>query len=283
MALSPQTDDSPRHHSGAKSHQLQTVFEKVLQFCHAANLKMDPFTLATGIIGIIGLAIQVEQTLQDYISAVKSASKDAQTLRIEIKALRYTSEQLRTFLNSDRVSQKQFIQTGSILALTTSECTSTLQELQQKLGSGKDKSLKILAQLTWPFRKEDIQRAVQVLKGFNSILQYSLTVDGWYVNTTWLMSLTLNSYSALLSQVSTDVRKVLEVQIDLSQKLHNVQKGIAAHSVLAEEHQRTSENLVMVLESIRTLPDISERLTNISDGIGGLMIEAERTSLAKFH
>jgi hypothetical protein len=140
---------------------------------------MDPFTLATGLVGIASLALEVTQILHSYHSSVRSASKDAETLKIVVEALGSSSKQLSRFLEIDRGNQKHFNSTASVLALTTTDCTSTLKELEKRLGGSRKQGIgKTLEQLSWPFRKEQVQAIIENLRRYNQILQFSLSIDG---------------------------------------------------------------------------------------------------------
>jgi hypothetical protein len=87
---------------------------------------MDPAVLSNSPAGINALTLQLIELLRSY----KSATQDGAALRAELDALCKNSQQLATFLNSDRVAQKQFVQTRSVLDIVTKDCTSTLNRLK---------------------------------------------------------------------------------------------------------------------------------------------------------
>jgi hypothetical protein len=49
---------------------------------------MDPFTISTGVAGFLSLSIELIGILNDYMTSVNSAPKEANDLLIEITALK---------------------------------------------------------------------------------------------------------------------------------------------------------------------------------------------------
>jgi hypothetical protein len=76
-------------------------------------------------------------------------------------------------------------------------------------------------------------------------------------------------------QTSQDVTDILQVQLDMSRKLHNIMKDVSTLSEPSKAYLRTAENLTEVLDCIRSLPDTSDELVRISAGIKELRLQAE--------
>jgi hypothetical protein len=62
---------------------------------------MDPFTISTGVVGFLSLALDITQILSTYIGEAKSAPEDAQNLLTEVTSLSYILSQLVKFLRKD--------------------------------------------------------------------------------------------------------------------------------------------------------------------------------------
>ena len=48
----------------------------------------DPFSLATGLVGLVGVAIQVTQVVVGFIAQWKGAPKDTKSFMLELLALK---------------------------------------------------------------------------------------------------------------------------------------------------------------------------------------------------
>ena len=62
---------------------------------------MDPFSIATGLAGLLTLTADIVQVLTDYTGGVKSATKDARSVLTEVTALDHVLQQLIEFLRKD--------------------------------------------------------------------------------------------------------------------------------------------------------------------------------------
>jgi hypothetical protein len=61
---------------------------------------IDPFTLITGVAGLVSLAIQIMQITSDFASSVKDAADSVKDLNRELIALKTVLEQLESFLTT---------------------------------------------------------------------------------------------------------------------------------------------------------------------------------------
>lgn len=82
--------------------------------------------------------------------------------------------------------------------------------------------------------------------------------------------LCLHWRSAVLSQTPEDVKTILQLQFDASNKLHEITRKISALDSSAERHRTTADQLAAMLEGIRSIPDSSERLDEIQEGVGNI-------------
>jgi hypothetical protein len=140
---------------------------------------MDPFTLATGVLGLLGVTMQVSQIATSYITCVKNATKTTIELSTTLTVLCSTLTRLDAFLRSESARDSSFKYT-SVLCAATGSCRTRLETLHcklSKLDSGRTK--RAIRQLTWPFNEQENRSAVQDLQAFIQTFQFALTVDGW--------------------------------------------------------------------------------------------------------
>jgi hypothetical protein len=75
---------------------------------------MDPVSLSASIAGLLSLSIEITKPLNEYITGVKSAPTEAQSLLNEIMALNSVLEQLTKFLQSEDAKGIAFDQTSAL-------------------------------------------------------------------------------------------------------------------------------------------------------------------------
>lgn len=67
----------------------------------------DPFSIATGIVDIASLALELGKQLHDYYADVNSASRNVAALRCEVEAVTKSLLQLQSFLKKDLSLNKE--------------------------------------------------------------------------------------------------------------------------------------------------------------------------------
>src|SRR5215469_3644356 len=97
---------------------------------------MDPFSLATGIGGLISLTIDIYDLTKNYVGDVTSASKDIADLQLKLRALEEALRQFKDFLESDQAENMEFA-TDSGLELVRKFCQTSLEGVKKKLKSKK--------------------------------------------------------------------------------------------------------------------------------------------------
>ncbi len=140
---------------------------------------MDPFSLATGVVGVLGVTIQVSQIVSSYIDGVKNAAKATTELLTTLTVLHSTLTRLDSFLRSESARDNSFEYT-SVLYSATCACKTKLELLHSKLSKHESSRMnRAIHQLRWPFDEKENRTAVQDLQGFIQTFQFALTVDGW--------------------------------------------------------------------------------------------------------
>lgn len=138
---------------------------------------VDPFSLATGIAGLISLCLEVTDITRQYVQGVRNAAKDVDEFLKELSALVDVLHQLLDFLKRVRVGGNRFDQT-SVLLMTHSACEEKLKEIRLKILRRRG-DLKIIKALMWPFVKKEHRQTVVAIHQWIQTFQFALTIDGW--------------------------------------------------------------------------------------------------------
>jgi GTPase SAR1 family protein len=80
----------------------------------------------------------------------------------------------------------------------------------------------------------------------------------------------LNIGRTVLSNTPRDVEDLLKLQVEASQKLHEITKGIDALAANSETYRTTAENMSSMLEGIQSLQDASDQLSSIQRDVGSI-------------
>lgn len=141
---------------------------------------IDPFTLITGVAGLISLAIEVTKITNDFASSVKGASGQVQDLLNEIVPLKDVLQQFDNFLKTQD-SLGPFAETCALIS-TEQYCTVKLKQLYEKLrhlteGRTLRRGLHALA---WPYKERETAEIILSLHRCAQTFQLALTVDQWY-------------------------------------------------------------------------------------------------------
>ena len=147
---------------------------------------MDPVTAlaaAGNAFQLVGLAIQVFQSLARYIQDVKAAPKQAIELRNEIAAIIGIVTTLKVTLE---------ISPSSISAAkerplndTITNVRETLEEILQQLEKGSDeKNVGGSKSLIWPFQKRKLEEHLEKLDRYKATLSFALQVEQTYIHHT---------------------------------------------------------------------------------------------------
>jgi hypothetical protein len=141
---------------------------------------VDPFTLATGIAGLLKLTIELTKIINEYTGSVKNAPKEAQELFKGLSALGHVLEQLNRFLCSENAKPNSFDHT-CVLCFATNTCQDKLQSALRKFMkmSEGSKWSQNFERLKWPLDKQENLHTVDTLHRCAQTFQFSLTIDGW--------------------------------------------------------------------------------------------------------
>ena len=206
----------------------------------------DPFSLATGIAGLISLSLQVTKITQQYIQGVRNSSKDINDFLQELAALTDVLRQLDAFLKKDEAGARSFDQT-SVLVKTYKACRSSLEKTRSALQSRVNEH-KLLKALTWPFVGKEHQEVVSAMLRWIHTFQFALTIDG----------------CVLLSKASSEVSAILTNQLktlDETKKIAHLVPG------LLRSTEKATDSLSEVLNAVSSLVEIQKSVTSLGETV----------------
>ncbi|KAI5813238.1 hypothetical protein BZA77DRAFT_128768 [Pyronema omphalodes] len=182
---------------------------------------MDPLSIAASVSGFLSLSIELSKILGAYISAAKSAPKEASDMMTEVSSLCQVLDILVDTLDSDDCEFSVF-ENDSVLCTIIRECQTLVVGLHKKLSKktqeGKqgrqsrfrsvDKIMEVMEQFKWPFQKEECQERVQTLHKYVQTLQVLLISSN--------RSLLTQKASVIIGELEKQYQTVLRLMSDLA-------------------------------------------------------------------
>ena len=222
----------------------------------------DPFSLATGIAGLISLSLEVTKIAQQYIQGVRHSSKDIDDFLQELAALTDVLRQLDAFLKKDEAGARLFDQT-SVLVKTYKACRSSLEKTRSALQSRVNEH-RLLKALTWPFVGKEHQEVISAILRWIHTFQFALTIDG----------------CVLLCKASNEVSAILTNQLktlDETKKIAHVVPG------LLRSTEKATDSLSEVLNAVSSLAEIQKSMTSLGETVQNIERIALESREHEFH
>ncbi|KAK0513833.1 hypothetical protein JMJ35_003555 [Cladonia borealis] len=206
----------------------------------------DPFTLATGIAGLISLSLEVTKIAQQYINGVRHSSKDIKDFLKELVALTDVLRQLDAFLKKDEAGERSFDQT-SVLVKTYKACRNSLEKTRSALQS-RVNECKLLQALTWPFVGKEHQQVISAIQRWIHTFQFALTIDG----------------CVLLSKTAGEVSAILNYQLKTLDETKKI-----AHLVpsLLQSTEKATDSISEVLNAVSSLAEIQKSMASLGETV----------------
>ena len=209
---------------------------------------MDGVSVASGVAGLITLAIQVSDEIYRYVKAISERAKNAKELHSELLLLGEVLSQLADFLHSEQVKGTAFDE-HSVLQRSISECKDRIERIGDKLKPKEGNRLvRTMDKLVWPFKEETIRQLMENLRRFRSTFEFAVTIRG----------------CRILSKASSDAEESLKQMLDLSNKTQDMleQQGLATEQLASQ-----SRMLETVILSLPLLDGTAEELREISESM----------------
>ncbi|KIX01570.1 uncharacterized protein Z518_09296 [Rhinocladiella mackenziei CBS 650.93] len=204
---------------------------------------MDGVSVASGVAGLITLALQVSGTIAIYVNSIKERSKNIQELHDELLLLGEVLSGLRDFLDSEKARGRSF-DSNSVLQKALRDCRDRIERIGDRLKpSDGGKAARALDKLRWPFEQREVMQMVENLRRYGQTFQFAFTIEG----------------CALLSQTSDDATKGLQEMLQVSRKISELS---AQMGLSTEESSKRTAQLEQIMALVpmlaRTAADVSE-------------------------
>lgn len=140
---------------------------------------MDPVSAASGIVGLIAVAFKTIQLVGEYVNLANEHKKHAETLHKELLLMKQVLDQLKDLINEEKrsgtLTSVDDEDRPTVLGKAFSDCTKTIEQIQDKLKEPANKFQKAMAKMKWPFEHKDVLRMVDSLRRYTQLFQLSLT------------------------------------------------------------------------------------------------------------
>lgn len=204
---------------------------------------MDGVSVASGVAGLITLALQVSGTIAIYVNSIKERSKTIQELHDELLLLGEVLSGLLDFLQSEKAKGKSF-DTDSVLSRAIRDCRARIERIGDRLKpSDGGKVARALDKLKWPFEQREVMQMVENLRRFGQTFQFALTLEG----------------CNLLSKTSDDATKGLQEMLEVSRKISELsaQMGLSA--------EESSKRAIQLEEIIALVPMLARTAVDVNE------------------
>ena len=121
---------------------------------------MDPFTISTGVAGLISLISEVSKTSLKFVASAKSANKHVGSCLKALNSLQGVLLELHEIESPDH---------------PVSECEEELVNIKVKLEHQLTRS-KLAMRLTWPFKEEETKDIIRRLQAFRDDFQALISI-----------------------------------------------------------------------------------------------------------
>jgi Fungal N-terminal domain of STAND proteins len=208
---------------------------------------MDPFSAASGIAGLIAIAVKTAQMVGEYVTLVHEHKKHAEELHKELLLMKEVLDQLKDMIQEERrngrLTSANHEDRNTVLGKAFSDCTKTIEQIQERLKEPVNKFKKAMAKFQWPFEQKEIHRMVESLRKYTQLFQLSLTVAN----------------CDLLSKTFEAASEGLKLQRNNCKEVERVWAGFPQMAKAAEETLSQTETLLKLIPALQEVSlDIRE-------------------------
>ncbi|KIW48394.1 uncharacterized protein PV06_00983 [Exophiala oligosperma] len=204
---------------------------------------MDGVSVASGIAGLITLALQVSGAIAVYVTSIKDRSKNIRELHEELLLLSEVLGSLREFLTSERAKGRSF-DNNSVLQKAISDCRDRIERIGEKLKPLEGgKVSRAIDKLKWPFEQREVNHLIDNLRRYGQTFHFAVTVEG----------------CDLLARTSEDAAKGLQEMLGVSRKISELsaQMGLSNEEA-AKRAAQIQEIIALIPMLTNTALDVNE-------------------------
>lgn len=143
---------------------------------------MDPISAAASIVGLLGAAAKISESLIKFIRSVRGAPKLAQTVLLEVSDVSACLSQLQRYLLGSRVNSRSHdrLLTVEQIVVALANCVKIFSELEEIVDSLKPAYPMQPGRIAqWVFKERDIQMLLKRLNSSQISLNLMLTTITW--------------------------------------------------------------------------------------------------------
>ncbi len=211
---------------------------------------MDPVSAAASIAGLIALTGSVIQVSHQFVSGVRHAKDDAQSLIDELNTLAGLLHKLETIFVA-RPKDAPTLDDSSVLQCSSRVLGARFEAVRQKLESTSQSRIR---SLIWPIEKKDHLETIAQTRAFGQLIHFALSVDTW----------------SLLSSTSGETATILAKQIDglqaldtIGQRIDTLEQAVKGQTlVLQERHLDEDRQKVLDWLANDVQGKLHERITS---------------------
>lgn len=137
--------------------------------------------LASGVAGLVSLALEVTTILQKYIHKVRHATEYVQHLAARIGMLSGALNELHSMLLHDVDARNLSLPSVCAFSVVEADCTQLLKKLSDALKKFVDgnRSRQYWEKAVWPFKQAECEGDAEKLRGWTETFQFCLVVSNW--------------------------------------------------------------------------------------------------------
>ena len=218
---------------------------------------MAGLDVASGVAGLIALALQVANSLTAYVTAVKDKSKNIQELRDELGLLGEALSLLNDFFAEEEL-QGRTVDDAAVFAKAIRDCKRRIERIGDSLKPPEGGKLgRAWDRFIWPFEQQEVIKMIENLRRFTHIFHFAANTQGFRM------------ISRSADQTSQHIQEAM-YKLDLLCK-DNKAKGLAVDTI-----SRRLERMEAVLSLIPMLESTAAEVQEISHSVRVAEEEARR-------
>lgn len=202
---------------------------------------MDPFTAATGIAGLIAVAVKTIQMLGEFAGLINEHKKHVESLHKELSLMMQVLDQLKSLIDkqkhSGRLRSTDNVDHQTILGKAVLDCNKIIEQIQEKLREPVHRFKRAMAKLQWPFEQKDIRTMVDQLHRYTELFQLSLVAEN----------------CDLLSKTFDAAYEGLNLQRDNCKQVERLSAGLPHMATVAKVAKNTLQQTETLLKLLPTL------------------------------
>ncbi|KAL8696582.1 MAG: hypothetical protein Q9201_007589 [Fulgogasparrea decipioides] len=213
---------------------------------------MDPLSISASIIGLCTAAVQVNHLLKGFVDNAEGAPASARHTLTEVTGIYVCLNQLDAFLSGRQESprsRRSLVMIEQVIIVFT-DCVSIFSELEQTLESLKtDTPMRVIDRVKWAMKEKTISKLLTRLQTSKASLSFLLNI---------LSCTSMESAETSMKDLTTLVQQLLKSNINMSQRLRNIEKmhpamnQSARPSVTSEILERHASRLIEPLQASGT-------------------------------